>query len=55
MTPLEHLAFAEAALMTDQGTAAWAAIQHIRKASAQLVHEKPVNQSPNAATEDRGD
>jgi hypothetical protein len=37
MTPLENLAFAEAALMTDQTRAAWAAIAFIRAARAGLT------------------
>jgi hypothetical protein len=34
MTPLDYLTLAESALMTDQSTAAWAAIDNIRKARA---------------------
>lgn len=42
VTPLEHLAFAEAALLTEPQTiASWSAIEHIRRARQQLA--QPIN------------
>ena len=37
MKPLEHLMFAELALEYSDTMAAWAAIQHIRRARQQLI------------------